>query len=83
METLRYYEELGLISTPIRSESGYRLYSEAALSRLTFIHNAKRCGFTLKEIKKALRLMRFRPVLLIRSFSQLERLLKRLRMLGI
>ncbi|WP_339246994.1 MerR family transcriptional regulator [Paenibacillus sp. FSL F4-0243] len=54
METLRYYEELGLISTPIRSEAGYRLYSEEALSRLTFIHNAKQCGFTLKEIKKAL-----------------------------
>ncbi|MNP69525.1 Mercuric resistance operon regulatory protein [compost metagenome] len=54
METLRYYEELGLISTPLRSEAGYRLYSEEALSRLTFIHNAKRCGFTLKEIKKAL-----------------------------
>jgi len=54
METLRYYEELGLISTPLRSEAGYRLYSEEVLGRLTFIHNAKLCGFTLKEIKKAL-----------------------------
>lgn len=54
METLRYYEELGLISTPLRSEAGYRLYSEEVLHRLTFIHNAKGCGFTLKEIKKAL-----------------------------
>lgn len=54
METLRYYEELGLISTPLRSEAGYRLYSEEAIKRLAFIHNAKLCGFTLKEIKKAL-----------------------------
>jgi DNA-binding transcriptional MerR regulator len=54
METLRYYEELGLIRSPLRSEAGYRLYSEEALNRLTFIHNAKGCGFTLKEIKKAL-----------------------------
>lgn len=54
METLRYYEELGLISTPLRSEAGYRLYSDEVLSRLVFIHNAKLCGFTLKEIKKAL-----------------------------
>ena len=54
LETLRYYEELGLISTPLRSEAGYRLYSEEVLGRLTFIHNAKLCGFTLKEIKKAL-----------------------------
>lgn len=54
METLRYYEELGLISKPLRSGAGYRLYSEEVLSRLTFIHNAKGCGFTLKEIKKAM-----------------------------
>lgn len=54
IETLRYYEEVGLISTPLRSEAGYRLYSEEVINRLTFIHNAKSCGFTLKEIKKAL-----------------------------
>ncbi|WP_367649507.1 MerR family transcriptional regulator [Paenibacillus sp. NEAU-GSW1] len=54
IETLRYYEELGILSAPLRSESGYRLYSEEALERLAFIHNAKRCGFTLKEIQKAL-----------------------------
>lgn len=53
-ETVRYYEELGLLPQPRRSESGYRLYSEDALSRLTFIHHAKSCGFTLKEIQKAL-----------------------------
>ncbi|WP_239617680.1 MerR family transcriptional regulator [Cohnella mopanensis] len=54
-ETLRYYEDLGIISLPSRSESGYRLYSEAVLSQLAFINNAKSCGFTLKEIKKALK----------------------------
>jgi DNA-binding transcriptional MerR regulator len=54
METLRYYENHGLIPPPTRSESGYRLYSEEVLTRLTFIKNAKFCGFTLKEIKKAL-----------------------------
>ncbi|ASA21394.1 MerR family transcriptional regulator [Paenibacillus donghaensis] len=54
IETLRYYEQHGLLPAPSRSESGYRLYSEEDLTRLTFIHNAKRCGFTLKEIRKAL-----------------------------
>lgn len=54
METLRYYESRGLIPPPDRSESGYRLYSEEVLSRLVFIQNAKACGFTLKEIHKAL-----------------------------
>ncbi|BBH22733.1 Hg(II)-responsive transcriptional regulator [Paenibacillus baekrokdamisoli] len=54
IETLRYYENHGLIPSPARSESGYRLYSEEVLTRLTFIKNAKFCGFTLREIEKAL-----------------------------
>ncbi|MFF2018341.1 MerR family transcriptional regulator [Paenibacillus sp. NPDC058177] len=54
METLRYYEKQGLLPRLQRSESGYRLYPEEVLDRLTFIHNAKSCGFTLKEIRKAL-----------------------------
>ncbi|WP_054940456.1 MerR family transcriptional regulator [Paenibacillus ihuae] len=54
IETLRYYEKHGLLPAPQRSESGYRLYNEETLQRLLFIRNAKRCGFTLKEIKKAL-----------------------------
>lgn len=55
METIRYYENYGLIDTPPRSDSGYRIYSEEVLTRLTFIKNAKECGFTLKEIRKALK----------------------------
>ncbi|WP_379127165.1 MerR family transcriptional regulator [Paenibacillus sp. sgz500958] len=54
IETLRYYEKHGLLPAPSRTDSGYRLYSEEALQRMEFIQNAKRCGFTLKEIKKAL-----------------------------
>ncbi|WP_188890645.1 MerR family transcriptional regulator [Paenibacillus radicis (ex Gao et al. 2016)] len=53
-ETLRYYEELGLIAPPLRSDSGYRLYTEEVLEQLVLIQNAKSCGFTLKEIQKAL-----------------------------
>lgn len=54
METLRYYERLELLPQPQRSASGYRLYTEEVLRQLIFIRNAKSCGFTLKEIKKAL-----------------------------
>ncbi|MEK4510707.1 MerR family transcriptional regulator [Paenibacillus anaericanus] len=54
MATLRYYENHGLIPSPPRSESGYRLYPADVLTRIEFIKNAKLCGFTLKEIKKAL-----------------------------
>jgi DNA-binding transcriptional MerR regulator len=53
-ETLRYYEQQGIIPAPVRTEAGYRLYPEETLSRLAFVRNAKSCGFTLKEIKKAL-----------------------------
>ncbi|WP_159881391.1 MerR family transcriptional regulator [Paenibacillus puerhi] len=53
-ETLRYYEKHGLIPSPMRTDSGYRLYSEEVLHLLAFIKNAKSCGFTLKEINKAL-----------------------------
>ena len=51
-ETLRFYEKSKLIPAPDRSESGYRLYSEAVLHRLEFIKNAKASGFTLKQIKE-------------------------------
>lgn len=54
VETLRYYEDQGLISPQVRSEAGYRLYPEHVLTELEFIKNAKMCGFTLKEIRKAL-----------------------------
>ncbi|WP_051235778.1 MerR family transcriptional regulator [Paenibacillus pinihumi] len=54
LETLRYYGKLGLIETSARTPSGYRLYPEESIVRLAFIRNAKLCGFTLREIKKAL-----------------------------
>lgn len=54
VETLRYYEDQGLISPQVRSDAGYRLYPEQVLAELDFIKNAKMCGFTLKEIRKAL-----------------------------
>ena len=48
--TLRYYEELGLLE-PLRSESGQRVYSEAAIPRLRLIHELKVGGFSLTEIR--------------------------------
>lgn len=55
-ETVRYYEERGLIPTPRRSASGYRLYNEDDVRRLRFIGRAQELGFTLKEIKELLAL---------------------------
>lgn len=53
-ETIRYYEKIGLLSEPERTESGYRIYSDSDLSKLQFIGNAKYLGFTLKEIRELL-----------------------------
>ncbi len=56
IETLRYYEKRKLIDPPPRSESGYRLYTPADASRIRFIKNAQKLGFTLNEIRDLLKL---------------------------
>jgi MerR family copper efflux transcriptional regulator len=48
--TLRYYERIGLLPAPERSNSGYRAYEERALDRLTFIARAKDLGLRLEDI---------------------------------
>lgn len=55
-DTLRYYEEEGLIAPADRSASGYRLYDQDAVRRLRFIKQAQHCGFTLAEIRDLLAL---------------------------
>ncbi len=55
-ETIRYYEKMGLLPKPPRTESGYRLFSEEDIKRIKFIKRAKELGFTLKEIKELLEL---------------------------
>src|SRR5271170_1074165 len=54
IDTLRFYEREGLISSPQRLFSGYRDYPEEVLGRLDFIKEAKRLGFSLREIKELL-----------------------------
>src|ERR1700733_2980898 len=54
IDTLRFYEREGLISTPRRLFSGYRDYPDDVLDRIEFIKEAKGLGFTLREIKELL-----------------------------
>ena len=60
IETIRYYERHGLLSKPPRTQSGYRIFSEDAVTRLHFIKHAQDLGFSLKEIKELLEL-RIKP----------------------
>ncbi len=51
-KTIRYYEEVGLLPEPRRSESGYRLYSPYEIERLRLVKRAKLLGLSLVEIKE-------------------------------
>ncbi len=54
VETVRYYEKEGLLEVPERKESGYRQFKGDAIARLSFIQQAKKLGFSLKEIGELL-----------------------------
>jgi MerR family mercuric resistance operon transcriptional regulator len=54
VETVRYYERRGLLPSPPRSVSGYRLFLTEALRRLRFIRRAQELGFSLGEIRELL-----------------------------
>jgi MerR family mercuric resistance operon transcriptional regulator/MerR family gold-responsive transcriptional activator of gol and ges genes len=56
VQTVRYYEKRKLLSPSGRRPSGFRIYSNEALSRLRFIRNAQKLGFTLREIGELLNL---------------------------
>lgn len=55
-KTIRYYEAIGLLPAPERTPSGYRVYEEDAVERLTFIKTAQRLGITLDEVREILAL---------------------------
>lgn len=55
-QTIRYYEKMGLLQAPPRTDSGYRIYDNDAVVRLRFVKRAKGIGFTLAEIKTLLAL---------------------------
>jgi len=55
VDTIRYYERLGLLPKAARTRAGYRLYPPAIVNRLTLVRNAKRFGFSLREIAGFLR----------------------------
>lgn len=53
-ETIRYYEREGLLPKASRSESNYRIYTDAHLERLTFIRHCRNLDMTLGEIRTLL-----------------------------
>lgn len=53
-DTLRFYEQEGLIEPAGKSPAGYRLYDKDSARRIRFIKHAQHCGFTLSEIRELL-----------------------------
>jgi len=54
--TIRYYEEIGLLPSPPRTEGNRRSYGEADISRLAFIRHARELGFEIDSIRTLLTL---------------------------
>lgn len=51
VQTVRYYEQIGLIPAPPRSSGNQRVYDSSAIHRLTFIRHARELGFPLQAIR--------------------------------
>lgn len=57
LETIRYYEKIGMLTAPPRTAAGYRVYDEDHVSRLRFILRARELGFSIDEIRGLLGLV--------------------------
>lgn len=56
VETVRYYEKIGLLPPPARTVANYRAYGADHLARLSFIRRARDLGFTLEAVRELLAL---------------------------
>jgi MerR family transcriptional regulator, mercuric resistance operon regulatory protein len=72
IETIRYYERIGLLPAPTRSLGGYRLYGRGHLKRLNFVRRARALGFSIREVRMLLRLAdeRKRPCVEVRVVAE-------------
>src|SRR5258707_10934060 len=61
VRTLHWYEEIGLLSPPQRTEAGHRLYGAEDVGRLQQIRSLRQIGFSLEEIRDCLGKRQFSP----------------------
>ena len=56
LETIRYYERIGMLAGPPRTEHGHRVYSEKDVRTFSFVRRAREAGFRLADIRMFLQL---------------------------
>lgn len=78
-KTIRYYEEVGLISAVGRGENGYRQFNEANIEELRLVKGARQAGFNIEESKELMGLFQNKTrqskdvkALTLEKMSQLE-----------
>lgn len=57
METIRYYEKIGIMPEPPRTAGGYRVYDEIHVTRLRFVLRGRELGFSIEELRGLLQLV--------------------------
>lgn len=57
IETIRYYEKIGVMPKPNRTAGGYRVYGSAHAKRLHFVRRGRELGFSLDKLRGLLRLV--------------------------
>ena len=57
LETIRYYENIGVMPDPPRTAKGFRLYDDSHVARLRFVMRMRELGFTLEEVRGFLALV--------------------------
>ena len=57
LETIRYYEKIGLLREALRDANNYRIYDDAQVRRLRFIMRGRELGFSIEEIRGLLSLV--------------------------
>ena len=57
LETIRYYEKIGVMPDPPRSAKGFRVYDDSHVRRLRFVMRMRELGFALEEVRGFLTLV--------------------------
>ena len=57
IETIRFYERIGILAKPPRSTAGHRIYSQEQLMCLGFVRRSRELGFSLDEVRRLLQLV--------------------------